>query len=149
MVLTDINDCGRYECLHPEFKAVFDFIRTADFNALPEGAVPLGDGRVIVHHVRALGKERSGQCLEAHREYIDIHHLIDGDESFGWLPLGQVGHWSSPYDAASDSALSDSVPLSYVSLSPGDMVIVWPEDAHAPLISSGKVHKLVVKVLLE
>lgn len=148
MVLTDINDCGRYECLHPGFRAVFDFIRTADFNVLPAGAVPLSGG-MVANHVRVQGKELSGQCLEAHRKYIDIHYLIDGDEIFGWLPLGQVAHWISSYDVASDSALSDSAPSTYISLSPGDMAIVWPEDAHAPLISSGTVHKLVVKIPLE
>ena len=36
----------------------------------------------------------------------------------------------------------------YIDLIPGEMAIVWPEDAHAPAISDGKLHKIIAKVLV-
>ena len=47
-----------------------------------------------------------------------------------------------------DCALYSDRPTTYVSLLPGQFVIVYPEDPHAPVIGSGKIRKLIAKVKL-
>ena len=36
-----------------------------------------------------------------------------------------------------------------VDMAPGDVLIVWPEDPHAPVIGNGEIRKLIGKVLVE
>ena len=37
----------------------------------------------------------------------------------------------------------------YLTIRPGEFVIVWPEDAHAPIIGEGTLRKLIAKVLID
>ncbi len=146
MILTSIGDCSRYEQLNPEFRKVFEYIRSADFATLPEGNNLIGNGKLTVNHIRMAGKSRDAQPMEAHRRYIDIHLPIDTVETVGWKPTGEIRNWTSPYDEAGDCALSMEKPKTYFDLRPGDMAIVWPEDAHAPAISEGRIHKVIFKI---
>ena len=40
-------------------------------------------------------------------------------------------------------------PSTYVTLSPGQWLMAWPEDAHAPVIGNGRIRKLIAKVRLD
>ena len=53
-----------------------------------------------------------------------------------------------PYSVADDCALYADRATAYVDLQPGDFVVVYPEDPHAPLIGKGKIRKLIAKVKL-
>ena len=50
------------------------------------------------------------------------------------------------YDAEKDIEFFEDVPDSYVTVLPGEFAVFFPEDAHAPLIGTGEVHKVVIKV---
>ena len=51
----------------------------------------------------------------------------------------------------SDIALldNDEIPDNYLSLGEGNLAIVFPSDAHAPLIGEGEIVKAVFKVRIE
>ena len=53
-----------------------------------------------------------------------------------------------PYEANGDCALYSDAPTTFVDLLPGQFMIVYPEDPHAPLIGQGKIRKLIAKVKL-
>ena len=53
-----------------------------------------------------------------------------------------------PYAAEGDCALYSDAPTTFVDLLPGQFMIVYPEDPHAPLIGQGKIRKLIAKVKL-
>ncbi|MGM9765712.1 MAG: YhcH/YjgK/YiaL family protein [Candidatus Cryptobacteroides sp.] len=146
MILTNINECWRYAQMHPEFQKLFDFIKKTDFETLPEGRNEIDGDSLFVNHVRMAGKNPEGQPIEIHKDYIDVHFLISGKESIGIKSAGKLSSFSKPYDASCDCALSDDEPDTFVSINPGDMVIVWPEDAHLPAISEGDIHKIIAKV---
>lgn len=148
MIITNIKDCGRYECLNPAFAKLFEFIKSTDFNKLPEGRNEIDGDALFVNNVRPDGKGKDEQPLETHRKYIDVHFLISGTETIGWKATEDINGWTKPYDETSDCALTDEKPTTYVNLLPGEMAIVWPEDAHAPAISEGKLHKVIAKVLV-
>ena len=87
--------------------------------------------------------------LEEDVEHIDIQVLLKGRERIGWLPRAQCQEPQAPYDKEKDVIFFEDTPASYVDLVPGDFVILYPEDAHAPLIGGGgAVSKLVVKIRL-
>ena len=53
------------------------------------------------------------------------------------------------YDEAKDYLLYTDTPSVFIDVNPGEFVIVYPEDLHAPGIGDGKIRKLVAKVLLD
>mgnify|MGYP000197077124 FL=1 len=87
--------------------------------------------------------------LEGHRKYIDVHILLEGKETIGWTPLCKALCKHKDYDEAKDYLLYTDTPSVFIDVNPGEFVIVYPEDLHAPGIGDGKIRKLVAKVLLD
>jgi YhcH/YjgK/YiaL family protein len=94
------------------------------------------------------GKKMQDARLEAHRRYIDIQYLIEGSEEIGWKHLDRSMEIQSPYNEEKDLILYADHPQSWVKLVPGEFVIFFPEDAHAPNVSDAMIRKVVVKVLI-
>lgn len=89
------------------------------------------------------------QVLEVHRRYLDVHILLEGEETIGWSPLAELKEEKQAYDAEADCALYTDRPSIYVTLRPGQWLMAWPEDAHAPVIGQGKIRKLIAKVRID
>ena len=149
MILTTINDSERYESLHPLFKALFDYVKTHDLLNAPLGRIEIDGERLFINNSLAQAVAKDAQVLEMHRRYIDVHILLAGSETVGWKPLADIKNITKDYDAEGDYMLSDDSPTAYIDMTPGDVLIVWPEDPHAPIIGNGEIRKLIGKVIVE
>ena len=95
---------------------------------------------------RVFAYVKEHDLLHAHQAYLDIHVLLEGRERIGWRSTDSCEHPRAAFDVENDFVLYDDAPTSYVDLQPGDFAIVYPEDAHAPLIGQGeKIRKLIIK----
>ena len=81
-----------------------------------------------------------------HHDYIDVHILLEGKETIGWKATEDLKEETKPYSKEGDCALYSDTPTTYVDINPGEFVLVYPEDAHAPVIGEGKIRKLIAKV---
>ena len=89
------------------------------------------------------------QPLEAHDRHIDIQLLLSGRERIGWRSRSICHDISIPYDTEKDILFFRERPTSFVDLLPGDFVILYPEDAHAPMIGDGsEIRKIIIKIKL-
>ena len=149
MILTTINDSERYESLHPLFKALFDYVKTHDLLNAPLGRIEIDGDRLFINNSLAQAMAKDAQVLEMHRRYIDVHILLAGSETVGWKPLADIKNITKDYDAEGDYMLSDDSPTAYIDMTPGDVLIVWTEDPHAPIIGNGEIRKLIGKVIVE
>lgn len=148
MQIGKLNQSCRIETIHPLFKELFDFVKSHDFNDFPLGKVEVKGDDIFIMNSDVDGVPAQKQPLEMHRMYIDVHILLNGNERIGWKPIEEIEHYTREYNTDGDCALSDDAPRFYVDLNPGEFCIVFPEDAHAPAISSGKIRKLIGKVKL-
>lgn len=148
MQIGKLNQSCRIEIIHPLFKELFDFVKSHDFNDFPLGKVEVKGDDIFIMNSDVDGVPAQKQPLEMHRKYIDVHILLNGNECIGWKPIEEIEHYTREYNTDGDCALSDDAPRFYVDLNPGEFCIVFPEDAHAPAISSGKIRKLIGKVKL-
>ena len=146
MIISNLQNSGRVESLHPLFKKLFDYVKTHDPLHTPCGRIELEGDKLFVNNVNPTCVAADNQVLELHREYIDVHILLEGKETIGWKAIEELTHEQQPYQAESDCALYTDKPTTYVDLLPGQFVIVFPEDPHAPLIGEGKIRKLIGKV---
>ncbi len=149
MVIANLNHSDRVSSLCPELKMLFDYVRNNDTLNAPLGRIELDGERLFINNVNSDCVDVQYRPLEMHRKYIDVHILLEGEETIGWKSVDDIQHYSQDYCDETDCALSDDTPTSLVSLLPGQICIVWPEDAHAPLIGQGKVRKLIAKVLCQ
>ena len=148
MIITNLENATRYESLHAAFKQVFDYVKANDLLNTACGKIVLDGDNLFINNVELTGLAQSEQVLEAHRTYIDIHILLEGEEIVGWKALEEVENITKEYSSEDDCALSSDTPTSYTTLKAGGVVIVYPEDLHAPAIGVGKIRKLIAKIKL-
>lgn len=146
MILSTLKNSGRIESLHPRFKQLFDFVRSNDFLNRETGRIELDGDNLFINNVHPQMLLVEEQALEVHRDYIDIHIPLDKTEIIGWKPTDDCIKEKSAYDAINDYALYSDESVNLVKVEPGEFLIVYPEDAHAPIIGKGKIRKLIAKV---
>ena len=151
MILCPVSQFSRYLRLHPRFSSVADFLATLDPGRLPEGRVELeGHELYVSFSPRTRTRPAREVPLEAHRAYLDVQVVLEGTDTIGWAPLAACRTELEPYDPGRDLVFFREPPTHLIPLPAGHMAILFPEDAHAPLIGDGQaVSKLVVKVRVE
>ena len=148
MILASLADSARYEQLHPLFKTAFDFIKSNHLLEREPGRIDLDGNRLFINNVKTNLIKREKQALEIHKKYIDIHIPLDKTEIIGWKSLSDLNQPREEFDTENDFALFDEPATNYIEVHPGEFLIVFPEDAHAPVIGEGALRKLIVKIEL-
>ena len=148
MILDRLSHAERYHPLHPLFARAFHFLRTVPLTDLSAGDHTIEGESLYVSIARREGAPPAEAVLEAHRKYVDIHYVIAGIDTIGWKPVLECSSVRKPYEEKDDVELFDDPPASWASVEPGAFAIFFPGEAHAPMISSGFLHKAVVKVKL-
>jgi biofilm protein TabA len=149
MIFSSLSQSDRYATLHQLFSHAFDYIRNTDLHALAPGHHPIiGDDLfVIIEHER--GRTRVEAQLECHRRYIDIQLVLEGVDEMGWKPLVDCIEPVDDYNAEKDNRFFRDAPDSWIATPPGAFCMFFPEDAHAPLVSTGNIRKAVFKIAVK
>ena len=92
-------------------------------------------------------------CLEAHRRYIDVMYMLEGEETILIKPTERIRNVTKPYDEAGDAMLGAlDGDETIIHLGPGQFVVLFPQDAHCPSRCAGEpmpVRKLVGKLAVD
>ena len=146
MILDTLTRSDRYRALHPLFPGAFDFLRTADLDALAPGRHAIDGERLFAIVEACPGRTRAQAKLECHRRYIDIQLVLEGVDEMGWKALADCVAPATEYDEARDIRFFDDAPASWVATPAGSFCLFFPDDAHAPLVGDGMIRKVVVKI---
>ena len=146
MIVSNLQHSQRVEKLHPLFKQLFDYVKSHDLLHEELGTIRLDGDNLIVNNIYPECIAEGKRLLELHHDYIDVHILLEGTETIGWKALEELKVERQAYDKKSDCALYGDVPTTFINLLPGQFVIVYPEDPHAPAIGKGWIRKLIDKV---
>ena len=148
MIVSNLKDSVRYIHLHPLIDCALKYIVAQDWSCTPLGRINIKGDELFINYSEVQALQKEEQILECHRKYMDIHFVLSGEETLGWLPTSELRHTHTPYNEERDCAFFTDKPSTYVKLRPGDACFVFPEDAHAPIIGRGIIRKLVVKIAL-
>lgn len=146
MILDTLAQADRYSTLHPLFARAFDYLRSTDLDALTPGRHDIDGAQLFALVEDCAGRTRAEAQLECHRRYIDIQLVLAGVDEMGWRPLAGCVAPSTDYDAARDIRFFDDAPESWIATPPGSFCLFFPDDAHAPLVSAGRIRKVVLKI---
>lgn len=146
MILDVLENAPRYSALNKGFAKAIEFFLRPDLKDLPVAKYELGGDRVYAMVSKDFGRKREDAQLETHEKYIDIQLVLAGTDDMGWKPKSMCKQPCEAYDKKVDMQLFADEPDAWIATKSGAFVIFFPEDAHMPLISSGQIHKVVVKV---
>jgi YhcH/YjgK/YiaL family protein len=146
MILDVLENAHRYLVVNKGFAKAIDFLLRPDLKELPVGTYGIDGERIYAMVSKDMGLKKENALLETHKQYIDIQLVLAGIDDIGWKPKSLCKQPSGEYDQESDLQFFADKPNTWLSIENGEFAIFFPEDAHMPLISSGQIHKIVVKI---
>ena len=146
MILDRLENAQRYVALHPEFAKAFTFLRQPRLESLALQKIEIDGTRVYATPAKSQARPRAEAKLEAHRKYIDIQYVISGVDEMGWKSRSTCHQVDTPYNTEKDYELFSDPADSWIAVGPGMFTVFFPDDAHAPLVGKGELHKIVIKI---
>jgi len=146
MILDVLENAHHYAVMNQGFAKAIAFLLRPDLKDLPVGKHEIDGERVYATVSKDAGQKRADALLETHQKYIDIQLILAGSDDIGWKPKSMCRQPSGAYDPKTDLQFFSDQPNTWLSMVSGEFAIFFPEDAHMPLISSGRIHKVVVKI---
>lgn len=149
MIFDTLANADRYTALHPLFARAFAYLRATDFAALSPGRYPVVGEQLFAIVEEAPGRSREAAKLECHRKYIDIQFVLEGLDTMGWRALDTCTDPVDDYSEAKDIRFFRDAAASWIPTPAGAYCIFFPQDAHAPLVSDGRIRKVILKIAVD
>lgn len=144
MIIDTLDNLPKYAALNPLFPEIIAYFYQCPPAVDEPGKVVIKEGELIVNYNIAQGKTPEQAKLETHNRMVDIQIPLE-PETFGYTPRPNLP--ASTYDSAADMTLYDGAAELYFTLQPGQFAIFFPQDGHAPAISTqATIKKIIVKV---
>jgi biofilm protein TabA len=149
-IASDLDHIDRQLMKTPSLEKALEFLRLRGIRDLPDGKIEIDGQKVYAIVQRYETTDSNRPKFEFHKKYIDIQFIASGKEVIGWAPAESMTI-SEAYDADKDIAFGavENGKWTPLSLQAGQLVVLYPEDGHAPRLSPGEVTavtKIVVKV---
>ena len=146
MIIDRLENGARYACLGERMARALRFLFNIVFLEVAAGLYDL-DGEVMYYLVQvSAAKAVAAGKAEAHRNYIDVQYVVEGEEYIGYADLSQtrVGEYLAEKDFVQVEG-----EMALVRVAAGSFMVLFPNDAHMPGLTTGAaetVRKVVVKV---
>lgn len=146
MIFDTLDNVNNYEGLGRVYTAL-KFLSETDFSKTPLGRYEL-DGDNIFYMVQSYDTDPDKTISEAHKKYIDIQYMVEGEEIIG------VADISSEKELTEAKEENDvwfyNCKTEPLTLSAGKYMVLYPNDLHCPGVATNGTaltcRKVVVKV---
>jgi YhcH/YjgK/YiaL family protein len=144
MIIDTLENLKYYIPLNPLFADVVKFIEENDLLKLEAGKHEIKGKDLFVNIINQKGKTVDEAVMETHRNMLDIQIPLDGDETYGYMPLGDIAV-KAEYNAEKDLTKYPEQPSStFVNCHPGMFAMFLPQDGHTPCIPKAPEFKKAV-----
>lgn len=144
MIIDTIDNLVKYAALNPLFGKVAEFISQNDLLKMEVGKYEIEGKDLFLNRATAKGKTREEARIESHDHMIDIQIPLNVPEQMGYTPRKDLPECE--YNDAKDITFYPGLAKEYVTIYPGQFVIFFPQDGHAPCVSEVEVEKAIFKV---
>lgn len=153
MIIDKIKNAKTYINLSPRLTTALEFLAKADFSKKENGRYDIDGDNIYYLVQRYATKPIEEGRLEAHKKYIDIQFVAQGEENMGYCTVYDGLAIETPYNMEKDVMFYKRPDkLSFVGLYKGMFSVLFPDDAHMPqrqIKGPSEVLKVVVKVKTE
>ncbi len=148
MIIDKIENAKLYTGLSESIAKGLEIIRDKSLFEKEDGKYEIDGYNMLILVHRYATKYKEEMLFEAHKNYIDIQAILEGEETIGYAPADEL-EIVEPYKPDVFKCADPDV-FTEVKLAKGMFAIFYPDDAHKPCYDyhAGKsnVHKVVVKV---
>lgn len=150
MIFGNISNLDEYSYLNDKFKAAFKFFKDNDLKSFQTGRHEIDGDDLFVNIVSYDTTTEEERFWEAHKDYIDLHVLIEGSEriDLNFLDNMEKGDYVKEDDFQKAFGEKNStVNL----LKQGDFLICYPNDCHMTALiveDKSNVKKAIFKIKL-
>jgi biofilm protein TabA len=152
MILDTIENTHLYLGVNARFAKAFEILKDKSLSQKEDGKYPVDGDKIYYTIQRYTTKPLNEGKLEAHRKYIDIQFLLEGQELLGYAPLKGLTI-AEEYDPQKDIAFFNTPKeITKIKLEPGLFCVLFPDDAHLPcrqLAGPAEVRKVVIKIQIK
>jgi len=151
MIVDKIENASLYSSICRQITTALEILNSKEISNAAEGKHEVEGSKLFYLVQKYSTKPRNEGQFEAHKKYLDIQFVLDGQESI-FVENISVCKLASAYNENDDAAMYD-VPKSFseIRMSKGMFCILFPQDGHLPCrtsINESKVHKIVFKVAI-
>ena len=144
MIVCPFNELKRYAPVIPGLEEALEVM--ASVTDLSPRTIPLsGSNRVIIQSYNT--KLPAEGKPEAHREFLDIQYVVEGEECVGWAHVDSLA-LDGEFNTGSDIGFYTGH-VDLMRIGSGNCYVVFPEDIHMPGIAVDEPKacvKMVVKL---
>lgn len=141
------NEC---QIAHPVLRKAIGYLANTDFSQMEDGKYPIWGDEMYALLMTISSKSATEQPAEKHEVYLDIHFLLEGDETIGWQLDDGTEAPTLGYDSEKDFALyAAPKEETLIKMKPGMYMVLFPEDLHRPGLSDAapsQIRKVVIKI---
>ena len=148
MIYTKRDRLARYKGISAPMDTAIDYLAAADLSKLEMGRNTVDGDNVYINRFNYTTMPEADAAWEGHKVYADIHVVLEGEERIGVTDAASLK--AGEYDEAGDFIPFEGPVDSWVTMRPGDILVVFPEDVHmvkVQLNGPSEVKKAVFKVL--
>ncbi len=150
MILDQLKNASLYYPLSPRLEQALRFLEETDFGACEPGTRFELDGSRVYALVQQFETKPPEQGVwESHRQYIDIHYLLEGQERLGYASLCHME--PVEYDEGKDFQVLEGQG-DFFDACPDTFAVFMPEDVHMPgmaVEAPAPLRKVLVKIAVE
>ena len=150
MIFGNISQRKTYDFLPESLKECFEYAGEHKLTAFEKGSHPIDGERLFVNIVEYETTKPENRFWEAHRNYLDVHLMLDGQEQ---IDLNFIENMEQKDFVQKDDFLPmDGEPNSHVVLRAGDFLVCYPDDGHRTAVAAEgpeRIKKAIFKVRID
>ena len=148
MIIDKLENLGRYGSIIEDCDQLSAFF-SKGLEGLPSEETKIKDSCYTFSPFSYTPKLPQDAKWETHHTHLDMHIILKGAERFDWIPAQHVCHSIEYVEERDVEFFSDQAAGSSVMVEEGYFVLVMPEDAHKPAISTGITYSENIKIVLK
>lgn len=150
MVFDSVKNARAYYGLGKGIEEALKILEGSMKGAFVPGKCSVDGDRLYTVSAAYTTNDHTGIALEAHRRYIDVMMVLQGEEQFYFKPVEKLQRITQPYDGEKDALLAAiDQDCAKVRFPAGYFTVFFPQDAHCAnqtYAAPTDVKKVIVKV---
>ena len=150
MIFGNIKNLSEYPFLEKGVQECFEYLNAHDILSYEKGSHEIHGDRLFVNVVEYTTTEAENRFWEAHKNYLDVHVMLRGEEQIDLNFLQNMD--VKEFVEKDDFVPMDGEKNSSVVLREGDFLICYPADGHRTAVAVTEpvtIKKAIFKVRID